>query len=211
MSRQLTEEAVEVFRTRLCQVAAKRFAEFGYAGVTLRALADELGCSRTRPYSYFKDKADILDTVRTEGFRRLAEAQKAAARAEPEPRRRLEAVGRAYLRFAALEPDNYHLMFEVPEKFSPTPSAEQVAEVKRSQRPLFEAVRAAVKEGLLQGSPTTVTHLLWAALHGVVSLHLADKLTFGRTFEQLSQEMLKLLSSLARSESSSQSAKESSK
>ena len=82
------------------------------------------------------------------------------------------------------------------------PSAEQLAEVRRSQRPLFEAVRAAVKQGLLQGSPTTVTHLFWAALHGVVSLHLADKLTSGRTFEQLSQEMLKLLSSLARSESS---------
>jgi AcrR family transcriptional regulator len=209
MSRHLTEEAVELFRTRLCQVAARRFAELGYAGVTLRALADELGCSRTRPYSYFKDKADILGTVRTEGFRRLADAQEAAARAEPEPLRRLEAVGRAYLRFAAEEPDNYRLMFEVPEKLSPTPSAEQLAEVRRSQRPLSEAVRTAVKDGLVQGSPTTVTHLLWAALHGVVSLHLAGKLKSGRTFEQLSQEMLKLLSSLVRSESSSRPAEES--
>jgi hypothetical protein len=61
----------------------------------------------------------------------------------------------------------------------------------------------------VQGSPTTVTHLLWAALHGVVSLHLAGKLKSGRTFEQLSQEMLKLLSSLVRSESSSRPTEES--
>ncbi len=54
-----------------------------------------------------------------------------------------------------------------------------------------------------------MTHLLWAALHGVVSLHLAGKLKSGRTFEQLSQEMLKLLSSLVRSESSSRPTEES--
>ncbi|MBW2243065.1 MAG: TetR/AcrR family transcriptional regulator [Deltaproteobacteria bacterium] len=193
MSRVLSEQAVADFRTKLCRVAARRFAEFGYAGVTLRALSDELGCSRTTPYRYFRDKADILGAVRTQGFRRLAEAEEAAVRAEPDPLLRLQAVGRAYLRFAGEEPDNYRLMFEVPEKFSPAPTAELRAEVQRSQRPLIESVQAAVEAGLIHGSPTTLTHLLWAALHGVASLHLAEKLTSGRTFEELSEAMVTLI------------------
>ncbi len=199
MSRHLSEAAIGEFRRNLCRVAARRFAEFGYAGLTLRALANELGCSRTTPYRYFKDKAHILWAVRAEGFLLLAEVQEAAARAESEPERRLLAVGRAYLRFAAEEPDYYRLMFEVPDKSSSRPTAEQLAVVKRSQLPLFEAVKMATEAGLLEGSPMTVTNLLWAALHGVISLHLADKLTVGRTFEQLSDEMLKLLSRLTRS------------
>lgn len=201
MSRALSEEAVADFRTKLCQVAARRFAEFGYAGVTLRALSDELGCSRTTPYRYFQDKAAILGAVRTEGFRRLAEVEEAAVRAESDPLLRLQAVGRAYLRFAGAEPDNYRLMFEVPEKFSPAPTAELRAVVHRSQRPLIEAVQAAVDAGLIDGSPITLAHLLWAALHGIASLHLADKLTSGRTFEELSEAMVNLISQLTRSAS----------
>ena len=109
--------------------------------------------------------------------------------------------GRAYLRFAADESDYYRLMFEVPEKSSIAPTPEQLALVERSQRPLYEAVKTAANAGLLQGSPGTVAHLLWAALHGVASLHLADKLQSGRTFEQLTEEMLNLLSRLTRTAS----------
>ncbi len=208
MSRHLSEQAVDEFQRKLCRVAARRFAEFGYAGVTLRALAQELGCSRTTPYRYFKDKEHILWAVRAEGFLLLAEVLEAAARAEPAAGRRLHALGRAYLRFAADEPDYYRLMFEVPEKSSPGPSADQVAVVQRSQRPLYEAVKMAAKSGLLVGDPMTVTHLLWAALHGVASLHLADKLTSGRTFEQLTEEMLKLLSRLTRTTSGDEAQEE---
>ena len=209
MSKHLSEQAVDEFRRKLCRVAARRFAEFGYAGVTLRALSQELGCSRTTPYRYFKDKEHILWAVRAEGFLLLAQAQEAAARAEPAAERRLQAVGRAYLRFAAEEPDYYRLMFEVPEKFSPEPSPEQVAVVPRSQRPLYEAVKMAADAGLLEGNPRTVTHLLWAAVHGVASLHLAGKLTSGRTFEQLTEEMLKLLSGLTRTASGNEPQEES--
>lgn len=199
MPRQLTEHAIDEFRGKLCRVAARRFAEFGYAGVTLRALAQELGCSRTTPYRYFKDKEQILGAVRAEGFLLLAETLEAASRAESSPGPRLRALGRAYLRFAAEEPDYYRLMFEVPEKFSPGPTADQVAIVERSQRPLYHAVKMAANAGVLAGDPMTVTHLLWAALHGLASLHLADKLEMGRSFEQLSEEMLQLLARLTRS------------
>ena len=196
MSKELSSHAVREFRSNLCRVAARRFAEFGYAGVTLRALADELGCSRTTPYRYFKNKEQILWAVRADGFSRLAEVQEAAVRDEPEPARHLEAVARAYLRFASDEPDSYRLMFETRDKIPTEPSAKQLAAVQRSQRPLFNAVSIAVGAAAVERHVTTVANLVWAALHGVASLHLAHRLTAGRTFEQLSEEMVRGLGNL---------------
>ena len=41
----LLPDEIQSFRDDLCRVASRRFAELGYAGVTLRGLAAELGCS----------------------------------------------------------------------------------------------------------------------------------------------------------------------
>ena len=41
-------------------------------------------------------------------------------------------------------------------------------------RPLTGVVGAAVESGLLTGDPFTITFSVWAAVHGVVSLALAD-------------------------------------
>ena len=71
MPRYLTEQDIADFRAELCQVATERFARFGYEGVTMRQLAEALGCSPKTPYRYFKDKADILATVRGPGLRQV--------------------------------------------------------------------------------------------------------------------------------------------
>ena len=41
----LSESEIENFRTRICDAAARLFTLHGYDGVTLRALARELGCA----------------------------------------------------------------------------------------------------------------------------------------------------------------------
>ena len=80
MPRYLTEQDIADFRAELCKVATERFARFGYEGVTMRQLAEALGCSPKTPYRYFKDKADILATVRAQAFAKFADAlEKAAA------------------------------------------------------------------------------------------------------------------------------------
>ena len=79
MPRYLTEQDIADFRAELCRVATERFARFGYEGVTMRQLAEALGCSPKTPYRYFKDTADILATVRAEAFSRVADTLEAAA------------------------------------------------------------------------------------------------------------------------------------
>jgi len=164
----------------------------------LRALADEAGCSRMTPYRYFRDKAEILAAVRSSGFERLADAAEAAARAERDPTRRLEALGRAYLRFAREQPHAYRVMYEIDQQDEHR-HPELVKQIQRSQQPLRDAVEDAVRAGVVQGDPLNVVHVLWAGLHGLNALHLADKLQLGRNLDELSEVMVR---SLARAVSS---------
>ena len=90
---------VERFRQRLCEVALQRFAEDGFAGVTLRALARDLGCSYATPYRYFRDKEHIFAAVRSLAYERFGAALESAAVGESDPERRLRLMLKSFVRF----------------------------------------------------------------------------------------------------------------
>ena len=85
----LSETELEAFRDVLCKSAVRLFAEHGYQGVTMRALAADLGCSPMTPYRYFKNKAEIFAAVQTAAFDRFANALENAHQADQSHRDRL--------------------------------------------------------------------------------------------------------------------------
>jgi AcrR family transcriptional regulator len=180
----LTVEELDAFRGRAVTAATKLFAERGYRGVTLRSLAKELGVSPMTPYRYFENKEELFAMVRTEAFRRFADAQRDAIANLEGPEDILRTLGSAYVSFALDEPDAYHIMFELLQAPAGT-YRELEQEQARAFSYLHTAVRAAVDARLMEGDPLTRAHYLWAQLHGLVSLHLAGKLVMGRSFEEL--------------------------
>ena len=192
MARALTAHQVDSFRDELCRVAARRFAEKGYAGVTLRGLAREVGCSPMTPYRYFANKDEILASVRAAAFGRFADASETAAGSAREPLARLEALGRAYLRFAQDEPHAYRIMFELSQ-----PDEHRYPELRRqalrARQAKFDVVQDAIRAGAIAGDPVEVANLLWAGLHGVIVLHLAGKLHENADLQALSQAMMNTL------------------
>src|SRR5689334_21223523 len=81
MPRTLSAEQVEEFRARLCEVAQHRFATEGRDAVSMRQLAEALGCSPMTPYRYFQNNDESLAAVRTAAFDRFAGALEQAAAA----------------------------------------------------------------------------------------------------------------------------------
>ena len=73
MPRNLSRAQVEAFRARLCAVAQERFARQGVEGVSMRQLADELGCSPMTPYRYFRNKEEIIRALFGQQFARWDE------------------------------------------------------------------------------------------------------------------------------------------
>ena len=188
----LRPDEIESFRARLCETAMQMFADDGYEAVTLRALAEKLGCSHALPYRYFANKQEIFAAVCALGFERFAEALERAAAGVDDPEQRLRVLARAYFRFALREPHAYRIMFELREPDRAANARYRVKEI-RSWQVLLQAVELAVQAGVLAGDPALVAHQLWAGLHGLVSLHLAGKLGLGRSAREILEPLMETM------------------
>jgi AcrR family transcriptional regulator len=188
----LTDEDIADFRAELCRVATERFARHGYDGVTMRQLADALGCSPKTPYRYFKDKADILATVRAAAFGRFADALERAAAAEVDPAERSRRVGRAYVAFALANPSAYRIMFDinVPQPRRHTQLGVQAARARRFITQQAEDLAAA---GVIDADPTLVGWAMWAAVHGLVVLKLAGMWHDAPDFNTVHETAMRLI------------------
>lgn len=185
----MTDDQVAAVRGQIAEVALRRFAEHGYDGVTLRAIAAELGVSAMTPYRYFPDRDAIIEAVRSLAYQRFADAGEDAVRGIEDPRERLLALGRGIVRFALSEPHAYRHMFELNQPDA-TPPIGSVNEPGRGWRTVETAIADAVRAGVLAGDPLTLAHLFWAPVHGLIALHLAHKLVIGRTIEDLLEPLL---------------------
>lgn len=183
MPRYLTDKDIADFRAELCEVATERFARFGYEGVTMRQLAEVLGCSPKTPYRYFKDKADILATVRAQAFAKFADALEAAAQAPQAERGRR--IGEAYLRFAVKNPHAYRIMFDIDAPVDGK-HPELTLAADRAARFITRRAEELAARGAIDADPELYGWAQWAALHGIVMLRQSGMLAHGPDYEKLS-------------------------
>ena len=199
MPRNLSSAEVDAFRARLCAVAQKRFAKQGVDGVSMRQLAEALGCSPMTPYRYFRNKEEILAAVRAAAFDRFASAlEEAARKTRGDLRAGGEAMGEAYIRFALGDPDAYRLMFDLSQPH-PDRYPELVRASARARHMMSAALEALVKAGIFVGDPQLLGYVFWATMHGLVVLHLAGKLPKKPDFRTIQREAMRLLVAGARS------------
>lgn len=159
-------------RAEILEAAERLFVEQGYEGATIRKIADAVGLSSTALYMHFKDKAEILAEICETGFGKLArvtdEIEAEVQPAEVALRRKM----RAYADFGFANPNAYRLIYLT--RPGEAGSAEGVA--RRVGRGLYDRLRTTVedmaKEGRLNRDPHTATQLIWAGVHGLVSLML---------------------------------------
>lgn len=161
-------------RDAIFAAAAELLQEHGYEGFSLRQVAERIGYTPTTIYRYFADRDALVFALTDEGFHEFGRRLAAAAAALNDPRGRLEAIGRAYVRFGLDHPVYYRLMFLQRPDFllAPAPDSEEARLSSLSM--LREVVARAV--GRPWGPHNDVDALadaLWAAVHGVVALALA--------------------------------------
>ncbi len=162
----------EAMRRTLLDAASRLLLEEGPGALTMRRVAGAVGCSTTVLYTMFGSKEGLADALYREGFERLRRRLEASG-GDPDPLGRLRALGRSYRDSALAEPGYYGVMFQqaIP-GFRPSPESLVVAGA--SLNVLTQAVRVAMEAGVLQaGDPRAVAEVLWAAVHGAVSLELA--------------------------------------
>ena len=169
-------------RATLLAAAAVVLSEEGPSALTVRRVADAVNASTKMIYTHFGGKDGLLDALYLHSFAGLTRAFQAQSE-ESDPVRRLDKMVIAYRAFALSEPALYNVMFGDLGR-----SWEAPLESRRKAWTSFETVRDAVR---LCAGPARATeagrttYLLWAAMHGVVSLELRKLLGSAGDGEQL--------------------------
>lgn len=169
-------------RATLLAAAARVLSEEGPSALTIRRVADLVNASTKMIYTHFGGKDGLLDALYLHSFAGLTRAFLAQS-GELNPVLRLNNMVTAYRAFALSEPALYNVMFgdlgrawEAPLKSRRQAwrSFETLRDVVRLSLPLARAEEA-----------SRTTYLLWAAMHGVVSLELRKLLSSAGDGEQL--------------------------
>ena len=168
-------------RRRLITSTARILAEReGWDAVTTRRLSTEIEYSQPVLYKHFASMEDIVDAVALEGFAELAVVLSAARREGGPPEDALGRVAYAFSSFATDNPALYDAMFTRTSRLrfgandTPAPLTAAFAELR-------EAVAAVV----VGQDVDTLTEVLWAALHGLITLGRGDRLRPGRDTDRI--------------------------
>ena len=148
----------------------------GYDRLSMRKIAAGVGVSATSIYLHFASKDALTHALIDEGMERLYATLTAAVTADPVAT--LGALCRAYVRFGIDNPEVYQILFQLhPERMARYP-AEQYRRARRNIEVFAEAIEAGAAAGYVRAEPSAdvAANVLWTALHGLVSLTLAERI-----------------------------------
>lgn len=152
-------------------VVAREIAERdGWAGVTIRRLADKIEYSPPVLYGHFPDGRDgIVNAVALAGFRDFTAAMQEASTGK-QGAGRLESFAEAYLAFASKHAATYEAMFSM--RLSVAFAQESTPDELRDAF----AVLAAVVRGTGDADAGARAELYWSTLHGIAVLTREQRL-----------------------------------
>jgi AcrR family transcriptional regulator len=186
------------------ETAWGQIAEFGAPALSLRTIARTLRITAPAIYNYYPRRDDLVTALIIDAYTSFGDSQLAARDAVPAENLdgRLMATGMAYRQWALTYPQRYQLIFGTPIPGYEAPVEQVLPSAARSLSALVSVIEAARLAGRLQaaefpevkdeykinfeqwkayGGQTnalalSVAILLWARVHGLVSLEIAGNI-----------------------------------
>ena len=161
----------EQLRQKILLAARELFVNEGYENVSMRKIADKIEYSPTTIYLYFKDKAELLDSVCKETLLHLLNTLEQLKKDKGDSVETLRKSGRAYVEFGLKYPQDYKLTFVIRPQFQKGLGLQEGSVGEK----VFDYLRTTVSECMQQKifrqmDVETTAQVLWAAVHGVTLL-----------------------------------------
>jgi AcrR family transcriptional regulator len=160
----------ERLRAQLIEAASQLLEELaGEEALSLRAVTRRVGVAPQSIYLYFPDKHALLHAIYEARFAELIEALRGAVANKRTAASRLRAMCQAYCDYGTTHPGHYRVLFGT----AGTPGWQPDQLPGRASLELLTTAVAACATGTATGDDkliNTHTILLWAALHGLVTL-----------------------------------------
>jgi len=107
-------KAGEDLRWRLLSAASRLFSKEGYDSVSVRRIAEEVGCSQMAMYRHFPDKEALIRHLCTELYQQFTTQLHEQFDYLSDPRDRLRMALRHFMLLSMENPHHYRLTFLVP-------------------------------------------------------------------------------------------------
>jgi AcrR family transcriptional regulator len=163
-------------KRQILDAARTLFLEQGFEKTSIRNIADVIEYSPATIYLYFKDKDDLLLDLHNEAFGKfMIYLQSMSFLADPFER--LVQMGRGYINFGLENPELYHLMFLM---ISPIETLECRDQVWQHGHTSLDGLKAIIRECIAKNifhlqDVEGLSMMIWAAVHGLVTLHLTKR------------------------------------
>jgi AcrR family transcriptional regulator len=158
--------------------------EQGFDRISMRKIAQAVGCSATSIYLYFKNKDALLHALIEEGFERMYHSLVELDLNGLDPLKRIKKLCRGFIDFGLKNPEYYEIMFQLHPKHMERYPVEKFRKARRN----IDLIMNQIIEGHQHGiffipDARVVANVILATLHGGVSL-----LNAGRVDSRVGQE-----------------------
>ncbi|QIM18966.1 TetR/AcrR family transcriptional regulator [Leucobacter coleopterorum] len=168
-------------RAAILMAASDLLEGGGPDAVTLRAVGETAGVSRSAAYRHFDDKSALLSELARQTLDGMAAAIRAAA-IDSDSRVNLRLGSGAYVEYVLNFPHHYQLIFGDTPISAPAPELEAAADsAMLALQTLVERAQAAGQLG--GGAPRELATVLWVLLHGIAALQITGHLHEPRTLD----------------------------
>jgi AcrR family transcriptional regulator len=165
----------ESLRQEILDAARELFIEEGYESVSMRRIAEKIEYSPTTIYLYFQDKAELLNNICAETFEKLIVRLERSRARFRDPLERLREGLREYVEFGLQNPQHYRVTFMISHQHAENECNEAQAAGFRAFEHLRQGVVECIRAGkFLNVDVDTASQTLWAGVHGVTSLLIAN-------------------------------------
>lgn len=161
-------------REEIVQAAREILQESGIEALSMRRIAERLGCSVASPYAHFENQEEIMRILVVDGERILTTDLRVAQASSKDVYYQLDAIAHGYWDFATRNKELHRLMFSASggklyRKSFPT--------LPTSYRVFLETIRRGISSGQIPHSRKSypaIARTMWAWMYGLIVLELND-------------------------------------
>jgi AcrR family transcriptional regulator len=163
----------QVLRQRILDVSREILLAQGFAGLTMRRVAEAIDYSPAAIYMHFQSREQIAQELCFAGLRQLYERLQSVTAKDPAAR--LSGYARVYLEYAQSDPETYRLIFMADPQLSQAVFIHRDPAGGQAAFGLIVAAFTELHTGAKKtgAKPIELAELLFSGLHGLASLRIA--------------------------------------
>jgi AcrR family transcriptional regulator len=163
----------QVLRQKILDVSREILLSQGFAGLTMRRVAEAIDYSPAAIYLHFQSREQIAQELCFAGLRQLYERLQGVTAKDPATR--LSGYARAYLEYSQSDPETYRLIFMADSQLTKAVFTHQDSGGGEGALRLIVTAFTELHNGSKKtcGKPSELAELFWASLHGLASLRIA--------------------------------------